>query len=165
MGKTITQGNGGLSNADMRASLLKLQTNAVDLVLSSAGLAIKGAASAIVKSVNAINAVIDGVVVAKAAADMAALVGTIATTKKGLFVFTLQADGTLKTTAGTLTGAALSDLVFPTIPAGEVVIGFIIVENGTAGNFVGGTTALDTALLTITYVNTPFPFNPNALSL
>lgn len=153
------------ANQNLRDVITKLQVSLLDCVLSTAGLAIKAAESAVVKSANAITAVIDGVIVAKAAADMPALVGSIAASKFGLFVFTVNASGTLKTIPGTLTGAALANLVFPTIPAGEVVIGFIVVQNGTASAFVGGTTALDTTDVTVTYVNTPFPFNPNALAL
>lgn len=153
------------SNNNFREVAQNLQTSLVDCAMSSAGLAIKAGGSAVVKSVNTVNAFINGVLVTKAAADMAALVGTIPTTKFGLFVFTLQADGTLTTRAGTLNGAAMANLVFPEIPEGEVVIGFIVVENGAAGNFVGGTTALDAANVTVTYFDTPFPFNPNALTL
>ncbi|MBI5402487.1 MAG: hypothetical protein HY959_03740 [Ignavibacteriae bacterium] len=153
------------SNENLRALLLKFQTAFCDFVFNSGALAIKTSSSALAKTVNTINALVDGVLVQKAAADMAALSGTIATGKKGIFVFTLKADGTLTTRAGTLTASALSGISFPTIPAGEVVIGFIIVENATGSDFVGGTTALDTASLTVTYVNTPFPFNPAIVSL
>jgi len=153
------------ANQNLRDVITKLQTNACDMVLNSAGLAIKTSSSAVAKSANAITAIIDGVLVSKAAADMAALVGTIPASKFGLFVFSINASGTLVTTPGTLNGAAIGDLVFPTIPSGNVVIGFIVVQNGSASAFTGGTTALDAANITTTYVNTPFPFNPNALSL
>ena len=154
-----------LVTSNLRAVIQNLQTAAADMVMNSAGLAIKAGGSAVVKSVNTVTAMIDGVLVSKAAADMAALVGTIAAAKKGVFVFTLKADGTLTTRAGLLTAASLAAITFPAIPAGEVVVGFLVVENGTASDFVGGTTALDTASLTCTYVNTPFPFNPNVVTL
>lgn len=130
------------------------------MVFNTAGLAIKTTGSAIVKTANTVTAVINGVLVSKAAADCAALVGTIAAGKKGLFVITLQADGTLVTRAGSLTATNLADLTWPTIPTTDVVVGFVIVANGTASNFVGGTTALDATDITATYVNTPFSFNP-----
>jgi len=153
------------ANQNLRDVITSLQVSLLDCVLNSAGLAIKAGSSALAKSVNTITAFIDGVLVSKAAADMPALVGTIAAAKYGLFVFSVNASGTLTTTPGTLTGAALANLVFPTIPDGDVVIGFIVVHNGSASTFTGGTTALDAADITTTYVNTPFPFNPNALSL
>lgn len=153
------------ANQNLRDVITKLQINACDMVLNTAGLAIKAGGSALAKSVNTIIAMIDGVLVSKAAADMPALVGTIAASKYGLFVFSMNASGTLTTTPGTLTAAARANLVFPTVPANEVVVGFIIVQNGSASAFTGGTTALDATDITTTYVNTPFPFNPNALSL
>ncbi len=165
MAKTITTSPGGLADAGVRSALSKLQTASCDFVMQAAGLALKTTSSPLAKSANTIKAFIDGVVVTKAAADMAALAGTIATAKKGIFVFTLAADGTLATRAGSLTAATLAALTYPTIPAGEVIIGFIIVENATGSDFVGGTTALDTASLTVTYVDTPFPWNPNAVTL
>lgn len=130
------------------------------MVFNTAGLAIKTTASPIVKTANTVTAVINGVLVSKAAADCAALVGTIAAAKKGLFVFTLKADGTFTTRAGSLTASTLAALTWPTIPSDEVVVGFLIVQNGTASDFVGGTTALDATDITTTYVNTPFTFNP-----
>lgn len=135
-----------------------------NMVFNTAGLAIKTGGSAIAKTANIITAVIDGVLVSKAAADCAALVGTIAAAKKGLFVFTLKADGTFTTRAGSLTAATLAALTWPTIPSDEVVVGFLIVQNGTASDFVGGTTALDATDITTTYVNTPFTFNPTLAS-
>lgn len=153
------------ANSNLRDVITNLQISLLDFVFNSAGLAIKAGSSAIVKSVNTITAIINGVLVSKAASDMPALVGTIAASKFGLFVFTMNASGTLTTTPGTLTASSLAGLSFPTIPDDEVVIGFIIVNNGSTSAFTGGTTALDATDITTTYVNTPFPFNPNALSL
>ncbi len=47
--------------------------------------------------------------------------------------------------------------MFPTIPAGRAVLGFIIVNPTGTGNFVGGTTALDDATVApgTVYVDTP----------
>jgi hypothetical protein len=54
----------------------------------------------------------------------------------------------------------LAGILFPTVADGQVVIGFVIVDDGTGSNFVPGTTALDTGSLTVTYINTPYPFIP-----
>lgn len=153
------------ADQNLRDVLTSLQVSLLDFVMNTAGLAIKAGSSALAKSVNVIKAMVNGVIVSKAAGDMPALVGSIAASKKGLFVFSMDASGTLTTTPGTLTAATLADIVFPTVPSGNVVIGFIIVENGSASAFTGGTTALDATDITTTYVNTPFPFNPNALAL
>lgn len=153
-----------MSDAALRATLLKLQTAAVDLVLNSGGLALKTSSSALAKTVNTIYAMIDGVLVSKAAADMAALSGTtLADGDKNVYVFTVNASGTLATYQGTK-AATIGGVVFPTIPSGEVVIGFVYIATSGA-TFVPGTTALDAGTVTAVYVNTPYPFNPNALSL
>lgn len=143
--------------------ILNVIMRANNFVLNSGGLAIKGASSAVVKTGNAINAVIKGVLIAKAAGDMPALSGTVANGKKAAWIFTIKADGSLTTTASNLDAANLADIVLPQTPDDEALIGFVIVENGTGSNFVGGTTALDTSNLTVTYVNTPFPCNIKGL--
>ncbi len=131
-----------------------------NVVLNSGGLAIKAGSSALAKTVNTITARVEGVLITKAAADMAALSGTYPTTNKCVAVFTVDVSGTLRTRMSAVGVTTLAAIVFPTIPDSESVIGFAIIENGTGSDFVGGTTALDTGSLTVTYVNTPYPFYP-----
>ena len=165
MAKSIATASGGLANQNLRNALSKLQTAASDIVLNSAGLAIKGSSSALAKSANAIVARVNGTLVKKAAGDMPALSGdNVADGSSNVYVFTIDSSGNLKTTAGTA-GTSVGAITFPTIPDDEAVIGFILVENGTGSAFDPGTTALDTSNLTVTYINTPYPFNPNAESL
>lgn len=166
MGRSIQTSADALSQKPVRNALERLQISLMDFVLNSGGLAIKGAGEGVAKTVNTIYAMINGVLVTKAAADMAALSGTVTADKFNVFVFTMNASGTLKTTMGT-EGDAIGDIVFPDVPAGEVVIGFVIINPTGTGNFVGGTTDLDDATVVpnAVYVNTPFPFNLNALSL
>lgn len=154
------------ANANLREVIQSLQVNACDFVLNTGALAIKSATSAVAITANTIYAMIDGVLVSKAASDMAALSGTVTNAKYNVFVFTMNASGTLKTTMGT-EGATLGAVVFPTIPDDEVVIGFVLVHPTGTGNFVGGSTTLDSATVTpnAVYINTPYPFNPNALAL
>lgn len=125
-------------------------------VLSSPGLAIKAGASAIVKAATAFAAVVTGTLVRKAAnTDMAALVGTLATAKSALWAFYIDAAGVLTTSAKTA-DANTHDLalaLMPAVPAGKALIGWIVVDNATGSGFVGGTTALDTGSLTVTYYN------------
>jgi hypothetical protein len=57
---------------------------------------------------------------------------------------TVDAAGTLRDRMGT-EALTLGGVTFPTIPDGEVVTGFVIINPTGTGNFVGGTTELDDA--------------------
>ena len=152
------------SLTEFETPLDKLQRRQCNLVFNSAGLAIKTGGSALAKSVNTITFVIDGVIAQKAAADMAALSGTtIADGSKNVYVFTVNASGTLTTYAGTQ-ATTIAGILWPTITDGEAVVGFIIVSTSGA-IFVPGTTALDAGTATVTYVNTPFSFIPGMETL
>jgi hypothetical protein len=129
--------------------------------LNSGALAIKAGSSALAKSVNVITAIINGVLVQKAAGDMPALTGlNIANGSFGAVVFALDVAGNL--TAYFSNTGALANLVMPPIPTNVAVIGQLVIQNGTGSAFTGGTTALDTASLTVTYINQVGPFYPNA---
>jgi hypothetical protein len=122
----------------------KLQRNTVNKILQKGTLAIHGSGSAVVKTTATLYAMIDSVIVKLAAADLTALVGTVANATFNVFAFTINASGTVKSYMGT--GAAtLAGVVFPTTLDGECPIGFIIVNPTGTGAFVGGTTALDDA--------------------
>lgn len=167
MAKSITTGVGGNSDATLRASLTKLQSAACDFLMSTGGLAIKTAGSALAKAATLCKAWVNGVLVSIAAnTDMTALSGTVTNAKFNVYVFSVDSAGTLYTQMGT-EGATLGAVVFPTIGSDRAVIGFVIINPTGTGNFVGGTTALDDATVVpnAVYVNTPYPWNPNALSL
>ncbi|MDB5550518.1 MAG: hypothetical protein JWL86_502 [Rhizobium sp.] len=135
-----------------------------EAVLTNAGLAIKAGGSAIVKSVNAILAVVNGVFIRHAASDMAALVGTLATAKSAAWAFYIDGSGTLTTSAKTA-DAATHDAalaLLPVPPVGLAQIGILVLDNATGAPFIGGTTALDTASLTATYYNTQGAFPATA---
>jgi hypothetical protein len=137
------------------------QRNKCNMLFTSGGLAIHGTASALAKFANTLKFIVDGVYASKATADCAALSGTVTNATFNVYVFSVLVDGTLKTRMGT--GAATrAGVVFPTIPDGEVVIGFVEINPTGTGDFVGGTTALDDATVVpnAVYVNTPFPFIP-----
>ena len=144
---------------DLRTMVDTIQRALSNYVLVSGALAIKAALSPLAKIANAIYFMIDGVVYTKAASDMAALVGTVTNAKFNVFVFTVNAAGTLGVQMGT-EAATLGAVVFPTVADGKVVIGFLIVNPTGTGNFVGGTTNLDDATVVpnAVYVNTPYPF-------
>ena len=167
MAKSISTDNSALSNQSMRNLLLKLQSASIDFLLSTGGLAIKAGGGVLVKVATLCKAFVDGKLISVSAnTDMAALAGTVTNAKFNVYVFSMKSDGTLATQMGT-EGATLNAVVFPTISADSAILGFIIVNPTGTGNFVGGTTPLDDATVVpnVVYVNTPFPWNPNVLSL
>jgi len=151
---------------ELETLLDKLQRRQCNMVFNTGGLAIKTGGSALAKTVNVIKYVIDGVYCSKAAADMAALSGTVTNAKFNVFVFTVQADGTLKSYMGT-EAATRAGIIWPTIADGEAVIGFVEINPTGTGNFVGGTTALDDATVVpnAVYVNTDRPWIPGMETL
>jgi len=135
--------------------------------LVTGGLAIKAGGSVLAKTVNTVYGFVDGVLFTKAAADSAALAGTVSNAAFNVFVFSCEVDGTMVTTMGT-EGATLAAVVFPAVPTDAAVLGFVVINPTGTGDFVGGTTDLDDATVvpTAAYVNTPFPYNPvTALTL
>jgi hypothetical protein len=144
----------------------KLQRVATNMLLNTGGLAIKAGSSALAKTVNTVYFMIDGQVYSKAAADMAALSGTVTNAKFNVFVFSVNSAGTLATQMGT-EAATLGGVTFPTIADGNIPIGFVIVNPTGTGNFVGGTTALDdgTVVPNAAYVNTVQMFLPTLATL
>ncbi|MDP3327193.1 hypothetical protein [Parvibaculum sp.] len=138
------------------ADVTALRTRVNTSMLTKAGLAIKTGGSPTVRYANPIAALCNGVPVRKAAGDMAALVGTLATAKSAAWAFYIDAAGTLTTSAKTADAdthdAALALLVAP--PDNKAMVGFVVVDNATGSGFVGGTTALDTGSLTVTYYDT-----------
>ena len=147
------------------ADLEKVRQRHTSCVLASAGLAIFGAASAIVKAVNAVNYMASSAVgvtpvYGKTGANlsMAALVGSVTAAKFNVFVFSWSDNGagvlTLKSYMG-VEGATRAAVIFPTVPTNEAVAGFVEINPTGTGNFVGGTTALDDATVVpnAAYVN------------
>lgn len=165
MAKSITTGPGGLSDAGIRSALGELQATAVDFVLNSPGLTIGSSSKPKVKIANTTYAMIDGVIAKKTTAEIT-LSGTVVNATFNVFVLTMIADGTVTATMGTA-GATIGAVVFPTIPAASVVLGFAIVNPTGTGNFIGGTTDLDDATVVpnAVYINTTYPFNPNTIGL
>jgi len=136
---------------DMTAIITALGT----ALINSGALAIKTGGSALVKTAATIYYKIAGVVYSKAAADMAALSGTVTNAKFNVYVFYVDAAGTLTSAMGT-EAATLVAVVFPTLPANKATIGYVIINPTGTGSFVGGTTALDdgTVVPNAVYVNT-----------
>jgi hypothetical protein len=127
------------------------------VALQSSGLVIKAAASTLAKAGSAFrytaipsasleNDPVLGLVAANT--DCAAFVGSVTNAKFNVFVHTVSDDGTgvqtMRTYMGT-EGATRAAVKFPAIPANEVPFGMTEIHPTGAGNFVGGTTALDDA--------------------
>jgi hypothetical protein len=140
---------------DLLAAVAELQTGIVIPVV----LAIKAGSSTLAKSTSAFVARVDGTAVSKAAnTDMSALAGVIATEKYAAWQWYMDDAGTITTSAKTAdsdTEAAALALL-PATPDGLVKLGAVSIYNnqGAAAAFTGGTTALDTAGLTVTYYAT-----------
>lgn len=164
MAKTLPTGIQGLAYQPIRDILAELQGAIVDVLLNSGALAI-GTAKAKVLIANTIYAMIDGVLVKKTTAEIV-LAGTVVADLFNVYVLTLAANGTVTATMGTA-GATIGAVVFPAVPANQAVIGFVIVNPTGTGNFVGGTTELDDATVVpnAVYVDTPYPFNQNVVTL
>lgn len=132
------------SSAHMLEILGKFQRAFLNRLFNTGGLAIKAGGSALAKTVNTIKYCVDGNPASKAAADCAALSGSVTNAKFNVFVFCVNAAGSFSTLMGT-EGTTLADVVFPTIATTLTVIGFVIINPTGTGAFVGGTTPLDDA--------------------
>jgi len=137
-------------------------------MLTKAGLVIHGAGGTVPKAGSAFCAVANGTLVRKPAnTDMSALAGNLATAKSALWAFYIDSAGTITTSAKTADAAShdAALALMPAVPAGKAMIGFVVIDNATGSNFVGGTTALDTGSLTVTYYDAigPGPVAPAAV--
>lgn len=165
MAKSTDQGVGS-SSMDILNAIKIIQTMLADASHISGGLVI-GTTTTKVRTGAAIKYMVNGVLCTKAITDDAfTLAGTVVNATFNVFVMTINAAGTCTARMGTA-GATLAAVVFPVIPSGEVVIGYVIVNPTGTGNFVGGTTAMadGTVVPNAVYMNTPFPFNPLILAL
>lgn len=169
MPRTLSTGT-GQAPGPINEALKSIQATLCNCILPTgtnphAGLAIAGTASK-VKTSYAVYGLVDGAIFTKAATDnLWTLAGTVVNATFNVFVLTLKVDGTATARMGTA-GATLAAVVFPVIPADEIVVGFVVVNPTGTGNFVGGTTALNDATVVpnAAYVNAPV-FNPNLLSI
>lgn len=165
MAKSITRDTNSAQEGVI-PRLTKIQNSICDLIFSSSGLAI-GTTTTKVKTATAFRFFADGVYGLKAITDDAfTLAGTVTNAKFNVFCMYIASDGTLSSLMGT-EGATRAAVVFPTTPSGYAMIGYVEINPTGTGNFVGGTTPLGDATVVpnAVYVNTPYPFNPNAITL
>lgn len=125
-------------------------------IITAPTLAMEAGAKKTAKSSTAFKVVAGGVVQAKSADQaMSVLAGTLAAGKYALWAFYIDAAGTITTSTKTAdqTSAAAAVAAKPAIPADKVELGYIVVHNGTAGNFTANATLLDATDVTVTYVS------------
>lgn len=134
--------------------------------INTAALRIKGGSASPIVQTNAVSAyVVNGHLVAKASAtDLPALVGTVTNATFNVFAFFIDQAGTLTSSMG-IAGSTLFRVVFPSIPEGKAVIGYVTINPTGTGNFVGGTTALDDATVVpnAVFCNTLGAFDPTVI--
>lgn len=167
MAKTIGK-NIRTADQNMLDILTKIQSALSDVCLSTAGLAIGTGSKKKVKIVTACKAVINGAIKGVAANTECALAGTVTNAKFNVFAIYATDTDTVAASMG-VEAAALAGVTLPTIPANAAVLGLLIVNPTGTGNFVGGASGTDlddgTVVPNAVYINTPYPFNPNTLSL
>jgi len=130
--------------------------------LTSAGLVIGTVSKKVPKTGANWVGVANGVLVYKASGTaMPALSGTVAATQFNVFAFFVDSAGTVTSAMGTA-GATLDLVVFPPLPAGKALLGFITVNPTTAQTFTGGSTDLDdvTVIPATKYYNVVGAFDP-----
>lgn len=160
---TIADGSDALT---LRSVLAPVFDRLSTQTLTSAGLVIKAALSALAKTGASVTYLsVQGKLASIAAAtDMPALSGTVTNAKFNVFAFFQDSAGTRTSAMGT-EGATLGAVVFPPLPVGKALIGFVVINPTGAGNFVGGTTTLDDAgvVPNAAYVSNVGPFDPTTL--
>ena len=161
MARSIGTKGGGMSHNDLRTALQKFQVTLGNVCLNSAGLAIGTGSKKKVKIANTTYTLHDGVLAAKTTAEVTlTTANNVANAKFAVIVLSIDSSGTV-TPTNSADAASLGAVVFPAVPSGNTVIGFVIINPTGTGGFVGGTTDLDDATVVpnAVYVNTPFPFN------
>jgi hypothetical protein len=130
-------------------------------VVAPVTLAINGAGATFAKTTTASFVLVNGVLVKIASGTaMPALTGvSIPNGSKQVIGFVTDVNGNLTMLQGGV-AASVGQLTFPALPDWTVAVGYLVIENGTGSTFTGGTTALDTASLTVTYVNQPDGIQP-----
>jgi len=165
MSKTLQTSPSALSDDALRDVIEELQGGVADQILTTGGLTIGSSAATAVKIATTVYAMVDGVLTSKTTAEIA-IAGTVSNAAFNVFVLTIDSAGAVTASMGT-EGTALADVVFPTVPDNEAVIGFVIVNPTGTGDFVGGTTDLDdgTVVPNAVYIDTVGAFNPNLVAL
>ena len=168
--KTLSQVVYGIADSADKVAVYNALKGIYDrlssVCLSTAGLAIKTGSSLLVSVKTACKVLADGKLVTVGTQDCAVLAGTITATYYNVFCFFCDSAGTLTTAMGT-EAATLAAVKFPPIPEKKAMVGFITILAGDSNAFIGndatsGVLDSTTYAKTITYTNTPFPFDSTA---
>lgn len=143
--------------------------------LNSGNLRIQGGSGAATwQTQNAVLYMVNGVLCSLAAQSTQAVPTAITwsavanTFQAGAFLITVDAAGTVNTIptnvgSGASAAVALGNIVWPLVPAGQVVIGLVVIANAAANvAFTGGTTNLDATNITTTFINFVDALYPSA---
>lgn len=135
---------------------INIKTAMKNMSLSSGAIAIATTVQK-VKSTATINYLINGVYYSKAATDnFWVLTGfDCSASMYNKCLLCIDDAGAMQIAPGT-EAAAAADVVLPAIPANWAVCGYVQVQQSAGGAFTGGTTGLNDATTTDTYVNMAF---------
>lgn len=150
------------TETELSALLDKLQRPLSCILLNSGGLAIGSGSTAKIKIANTIYAYFESVLAKKTTAEITLTTANNVTNAKfNVIVLTMTSDGTVTPRNGT-EASTIGGVIFPTVPDGSVVVGFVIINPTGTGGFVGGTTALSdgTVVPNAVYIDTPLAFLP-----
>lgn len=131
--------------------------NNVNIATTAAGLAIKEAKSAAAKVSNTTHFHINGELFYVTTKDVV-IPATVTIENDMQCMLTVMTDiaGTISVVKGTeftKSSHYTTDLISKTGNATKAILGYIYIKNETDAQFVGGTTALDAANLTVSYVD------------
>ncbi len=145
------------------AIVRRLYDRMASQIFNTGGLAIGTSSKKAIKLANTIYGVAGGVPFTKTTAE-AAIAGTVTNAKFNVFCVFVDKAGTFTVRMGK-EGAALINVVFPTLLEGQAMIGYVIVNPTGTGDFVGATTDLDDATVVpnAVYVNTLGAVDPSAI--
>lgn len=96
--------------------------------------------------------------------NMPALVGTVTNATHNLYAFFIDRSGALTSAMG-VAGASVAAVTFPPVPDGKACIGYVRINPTGTGDFVGGTTALDsgTVVPNAVLISIVGPFDPTLI--
>lgn len=124
--------------------------------INAAGLAIKAGSSAVAKTVNTVYFALNGSFLSATAGDVALTGITVAAGYKQVVAVLLDSTGAKSVAAvgsAVATSANVGTAWFGYSVPNKAVAGFLIISNGSASAFTGGTTALDASDITVQYVD------------
>ncbi len=165
MRDSISRYLSGVPDPAAREALRKIFSPIADrystTALKTAGLVIKAGGGVLAKigAADFYASVAGKLVKIAASVDMPALVGTITLDLFNVFCFFVDGAGTVTVAMGK-EAAAIANVKFPPFPEKKALIGFLLITH--SSNFVGNTTALDTA--TTVYFSPTGPFDPTVLN-